>query len=243
MKKIFWLFLFLSASSFILAQDEQPKNRSNVKLTNRSNDHFMIQYGIANWANKPDSINLRGFSRSFNFYIMLDFPFRTDPRFSVAFGPGLGTDHIFFEKTRVTIADHNGLRFQDVSDTNYFEKYKLASAYLEVPVELRFAANPLNTNKSFKVALGLKVGTLLDIHTKGKNFVDRNGKTVSGFDSKYLIKEKDKFFFNSNRFVGTARVGYGVFTLFGTYQLGPLIKEGRGPDVRPYTIGLTLSGL
>ena len=39
------------------------------------------------------------------------------------------------------------------------------------------------------------------------------------------------------------RVGYGNLSLFGTYQIGSLIKEGLGPQVKPYTIGLTLSGL
>ncbi|MEJ0104210.1 MAG: hypothetical protein WDO19_17320 [Bacteroidota bacterium] len=37
--------------------------------------------------------------------------------------------------------------------------------------------------------------------------------------------------------------GMDIFTLFGSYQVGSLFKEGLGPDVRPYSIGLTLSGL
>ena len=58
-----------------------------------------LQYGITNWSGKPDSIKTKGFSRSFNFYVMIDMPFKTDPRFSVAFGPGIGTDNIFFDAT------------------------------------------------------------------------------------------------------------------------------------------------
>ena len=42
--------------------------------------------------NRPDSIGTKGFSRTFNMYLMLDFPFRTNPHFSVALGPGFATD-------------------------------------------------------------------------------------------------------------------------------------------------------
>ena len=247
MKKLFLLTAGFCFAIFLSAQ-ETPKTKkkdwSKVRLTNRANDHFMIQYGITNWAAKPDSIKTKGFSRSFNIYFMLDMPFKTDPRFSVAFGPGLGTDNIFFEKTHITNINHGKpLEFRNVADTNHFDKYKLVHAFLELPLELRFASNPENSNKSFKVAVGVKVGTQISSHTKGKRWVDKNGNLISGFDDKYVQKNKDKFFFNGNRLVGTFRIGYGNLTAFGTYQIGSLIKEGLGPQVKPYTIGLTISGL
>lgn len=247
MKK--FLFAALAFSfSFALYSQETPttkkKDWSKVKLTNRANDHFLLQYGITNWAGKPDSINTKGFSRSFNFYIMIDMPFKTDPRFSVAAGPGIGTDNIFFEATNLTTTNHTkSLEFQNLKDTNHFDKYKLVNAYLELPVELRFSSNPENSNKSFKIALGAKVGVQVSSHTKGKRWVDKNGDLIAGFDDKYVRKDKDKFFFNGNRLVGMARVGYGNLSLFGTYQIGSLIKEGLGPQVKPFTIGLTISGL
>ena len=250
MKKIFQVVFGICLSVSLFAQDNpvtkasKKKDWSKVKLTGRANDHFMIQYGVAGWAQKPDTINKNGFSRSFNFYIMIDMPFKTDPRFSVAFGPGLGTDHIFFDKTNITITDHQQpLRFQNVADTNHFKKTKLVNAYLELPLELRFSTNPENNKKSFKAAIGIKIGTLVDVHTKNKNWVDKNEKTITGFSDKFVQKQKDKYFFNGNRFVGTMRVGYGNLSLFGSYNLGTFVKEGLGPNVKPFSIGLTLSGL
>ena len=245
MKKII-LILTACFIGMISFSQETPKkkDRSKINLSGRANDHFLIQYGWNGWSGKPDSIRTKGFSRTFNFYVMLDYPFKTDPRFSVAFGPGVGTDHIFFDAINATIADHSGdLRFENKKDTNHFDKYKLATAFLELPVELRFSSNPLESGKSFKVALGLKVGLLADVRTKGKNWVNKSNETVAGFDDKFIQKQKDKFFFNNNRLVATARIGYGHFSLFGTYQLGSLIKEGLGPNVKPVSIGLTLSGL
>ena len=249
MKKLFLLTTGFCLTLLLSAQQpttttKKKKDWSKVRLTNRANDHFMMQYGILNWANKPDSINTKGFSRSFNFYIMLDMPFKTDPRFSVAAGPGFGTDNMFFEKTNITTTNHSKpLAFQNLADTNHFDKYKLVHAFLELPVELRFTADPENSNKSFKIAVGAKVGVQVSSHTKVKRWVDKNGTLISGFDDKYVRKDKDKFFFNGNRLVAMMRVAYGNLGLFGTYQIGSLIKEGLGPQVKPYAIGLTLSGL
>jgi hypothetical protein len=241
MKKIFFIAIAALIATSIFAQDStsfNPKKKPNLR--GRANDHFLLQFGVTNWAGKTDSMHTKGLSRSFNMYFMFDFPFKSNPRFSVGIGVGIGTDNIYFSKTYIGIKDNTSyLQFQDVSDTNHFKKYKLATATLEAPLELRFSSHPETPNKSVKVALGIKAGILLNAHTKGKIWQNSAGNTLLS----YTEKQTSKRFFNSNRFVATARIGYGVFSLFGTYQLNPLFKEGLGPDVRPYTIGLTLSGL
>jgi hypothetical protein len=249
MKKLFLLLTGFCVTILLSAQETPPKTSkkkdwSKVRLTNRANDHFMLQYGLTRWAGKPDSIKTKSLSRSFNFYVMIDMPFKTDPRFSVAAGPGIGVDNIFFDKTNITTTNHlKDLEFQNLADTNHFDKYKLVNAFLELPVEIRFSSNPEQSNKSFKIALGAKVGVQVSSHTKGKRWVNKDGTLIAGFDDKFVQKNKDKFFFNGNRLVGMMRVGYGNLSLFSTYQIGSLIKEGLGPQVKPFTVGLTISGL
>jgi len=115
---------------------------------------------------------------------------------------------------------------------------QLATAYLEAPVELRFMADPEHPNKSLKFALGVKVGTLISATDKTKFTKDANGNGV------YTLKEKSRIDFNNLRLAATARIGYGNFAIFGQYQLNDFIKEGRGPNqIRPFTFGLTLTGL
>ncbi len=253
MKQLFLSLLVLLAFYIANAQNDTlprpiippspPKKQnkySQVDLSNRSNDHFMFQIGYDSWAGKPDSIHTKGLSRSFNVYLMFDFPFKTDPRFSVGIGAGVGTGNIYFDKMNVEVAGSTStLRFRNLADTNHFKKYKLATAYVEAPVELRFAANPANTNKSFKLAIGAKVGLLLSAHNKGRILLNKDGGTVNN----YVQKESSKKYFNGNRICVIGRVGYGVFGLFGSYQINTFIKEGVGPNVHPYSIGLTISGL
>ena len=241
MKKILLVVLSTLTFASVFAQDEpksEPKKKTN--LASRANDHLLLQFGYTSWARIPDSINTKGFPRTFNAYFLFDFPFKSNPKISVAIGAGVGTDNIFFDKTYVGIKDITPtLQFHDQSDTTHFKKNKLATAYLEAPLELRFSSNPAHPNKSFKVALGVKGGLLMGAHIKQKTQQSSTGATLND----YIEKQYSKRFFNSSRFSGTVRIGYGVFSVFGTYQINALFKEGLGPDVRPWTIGLTLSGL
>ena len=209
-------------------------------MQTRSKDHLMIQLGAANWQNKPDSIKTGGFSRTFNIYLMLDFPFKTSPKLSVALGPGFATDHIFLDNGTANITGQTtNIVFRNLADTNHFEKYKVSTAFLELPIELRFTANPDESGKSFKAALGVKVGTMLSAWTKGKNLENRSGNSIN----ELIVKEKSKRYFNTNRISATGRIGYGHFTAFASYALTPVFKEGIGPKMNTLSIGLTLSGL
>ena len=240
MKKILYSIVLILFVLNVSAQENPDTKKKKIDLSGRSNDHFMIQLGYAGWNGKPDSINPKGLSRTFNFYFLFDFPFKTNPHFSAAIGAGIGSNHIFFEGTYVGIKDKTPtFNFSDRSDTTHFKKTKLVTAWLEAPVELRYTANPLNSGKSFKAAIGLKVGTLLNAHTRSKDLQNKDGQTINS----YVQKESSKNFFNTNHLVFTARAGYGHLTLFYTYQLGPLFKNGTAAEIKPYTIGLTLSGL
>lgn len=250
MKKIFLLFVaaLLVSVSFAQLRDSipaAPKKKQLMNLSNRPNDHFLVQFGYANWAGAPDSVNNRkgGFSKSFNVYFMFDFPFKSNPKLSMAFGPGISSDHIVFTKTLVGIKENtNSMRFSNLSDTNHFRKSKLATVYLEAPIEFRYTKDPFNSGKSFKLALGVKIGTMINAHTRNTKYQDRNENPIySGGD--YTMKEASKKFFNKTRLVGSLRVGLGNISLFGQYQLTTLFKDGSGPQVRPYSIGVTLSGL
>jgi hypothetical protein len=246
MKKIV-LFAFCSLLiTSVFAQDSLSTRtgyssaKPKVNLVGRSNDHFLLQLGYTGWAGIPDSINTGGFSKSLNFYLMFDFPFKTNPKLSMAFGPGISSDQIQFKKTYVGIKDQTTLlQFRDQSDTNHFKRTKLATVYLEAPIEFRYTHNPANPNKSLKFALGVKVGTMINAHTRNKTLQTSSGATLND----YLMKESSKKYFNTTRLSGQARIGLGHFSLYGTYQFTNLFKEGVAAEIRPYSIGITLSGL
>jgi hypothetical protein len=214
---------------------------ASLNLKNRPNDHFMLEFSYDNWIGKTDSMNTSGFSRGFAMYFMYDFPFKSDPHFSVGAGIGINASNIFFDKTEVLVAapGNQTLAFPNTANTDHFKKYKLVLTNLEVPLELRYAFHPENTNKSWKIALGFKAGLLLSAYTKGKDQENQAGQ----LENAYIEKKSSTSFFNGGRAVGTARVSYGFIGVFGQLQLTPLIKNGVGPTVNPYSIGIVLSGL
>jgi hypothetical protein len=87
--------------------------------------------------------------------------------------------------------------------------------------------------------VGAKIGTLINAHTKGKELQSKSGSTLNN----YTVKENTKRFFNQNRVSVTGRIGYGNLSLFGSYAVTPLFKEGFAPAIRPLTVGIMLSGL
>lgn len=240
MRVLSLLALGLCLSGSLVAQ--KKKSWTNIDL-NKAGDHFMISYSVDGWTGMPDSISSRkkGLARGFNFALMMNKPFKTDPRWSVAFGVGVSNSNMFFQRLAVDVAaSGDRLPFRNLDGQNAFKKYKLATTFLEVPVELRFMFRPDQDKKSWKIALGAKVGTLVNAHTKGKNLQDATGRTIN---SAFIEKESKRIFFNNIRFAGTARVGIGNFSLFGSYALTTLLKDNAGPEMRPFQIGLCVSGL
>ena len=244
MKKIVFVVLSCLFFSMAFSQETTPTttNSNKVNFTNRSGDHFMLQFSSDHLAGMPDSIrsHQKGFSKGFNAYVMLNKPFKNSPKLSLGIGVGVSTSNITFKKMGVDLKAAPGLLpFNALDSADHFKKYKLATTFLEIPLEFRYTSNPNNPNKSFKAAIGLKVGTLVNVHTKGKTLQNAFGTTLNT----YLEKENSKRFINSSHFMATARFGYGIISIFGSYQLNKLLKDGAGPNIKLYQIGLTLSGL
>lgn len=241
MRKLFVLFLALTATTTAFSQAPKEKNKK-FNLSNRAGDHFMLQLSSDRWMGIPDSIDRykKGLSRGGNIYLMLDKPFKGNPRFSAGIGIGVGTSSMFFEKLDIGITGTTPvLQFNPLDTLGRFKKYKLTTAYLEIPVELRFTSNPEKPNKTFKAAIGVKVGTLLKASTKGKNLQDASGRSVNDFTQKLSSKS----YFNTTRLAATARIGYGYFSLFGSYNITAIFKDGVAEDMKLLQLGLTISGL
>ena len=247
MKKLLSLAILVFLGHAVFAQADSVKKEngkvkySSLNLKNRPNDHFMIELSYDNWIGKTDSMRTTGLSRGFSMYFMLDFPFKSDPHFSVGAGIGVNASNIFFDKTEVLVAasGNQTLAFRNTANSDHFKKYKLVLTNLEVPLELRYAFHPENANKSWKIALGFKAGLLMSAYTKGKDLENVSGQVTGS----YIEKLSSKQFFNSGRIVGTARISYGFIGVFAQLQLTPLITSNAGPSINPYSIGIVLSGL
>jgi len=219
------------------------KDWSKVVVDKRkSQDHFMVELGYDNWIGSTDSMNIKGFNHSENFYFMYAWPFKSDARLSVAAGVGIGSSNIYFENQEVIVASQTNqtLAFPDETGGNHFKRYKLCTTYLEFPVELRFAMDPEHMDHSWKFAFGAKVGLMLSAYTKGTTLVSGANQIIIG---NYSEKESSKQFFSIPEFTPTIRVSKGVIGLFIQIHANPLLKASAGPTIFPVSGGIVLSGL
>ncbi len=235
------LAMAICISSLAMAQDStmaMPAKKKNITAA----DHFMVQVAHNIWQGVPDSVSdrIKGFNRSANVYVMLNKPFKNNQKLALAFGIGIGTSNIYFDKTIVDVAGTTPvLRFINADSLDNFKKYKVSTAHVEVPVEFRFSSKPESPNQSVKFALGLKGGFLVSAKTKGTKLLNKDGAQINDFTQKIISSS----YFNSNKIAATARVGYGIVSLFGSYNLNSVFKTGVVDDTKLIQVGLTISGL
>jgi hypothetical protein len=225
----------LSDATFAQTTTQTPAAGALSEVEKPSRDFIMLQFTYEGWANHPDSVRTGGIGRGFNGYLCYDFPIQNS-NFSFAAGVGVGSANIYLDNQMMRLTD-TGVRGNTVSfapESPDYKKYKINTTYLEAPFELRYFGNRENRNKGFKAAIGMRAGLLVGAHTKSV-------REVSGV--KIVEKVNTKRYLDKYRFSATARIGWGNFTLFGSYNLNALYKEGSGPDITPYSVGLCITGL
>jgi len=113
-----------------------------------------------------------------------------------------------------------------IEDTG-LSKTKLSTSYLTVPLMLEFQIPVGGNNKKLYFSGGVIGGLKVRSHTKVK---------IDGSKS----KDRGDFNINAFRYGATARFGYKGINLFGTYYFSTFFKNGRGPEMFPFTIGIGL---
>lgn len=113
-----------------------------------------------------------------------------------------------------------------------YSKNRFKTWFINAPLLLEINTGD-NAKKAFHVSAGAIFG--YNLQTKMKYKYRLNGENK---------KEKDKQNFNTNPFrvSATVRAGYGWFNVFAKYSLTPLFQKGRGPELYPFTAGVTLLG-
>lgn len=241
MKKIFSLLMMsLLFGTAVQAQDtlvaNKPKTANDVKKPSR--DHVMLHLSHDRWMNVSDSVHVGGFGRGVGLYLCYDFPIGTS-NFSFAAGVGFSAHNIYFKDQRVIMNEGSEMvRFQTLdsfTNRNYRNK-KLTTAYFEAPLELRYFSNKNNRNRGLNVAIGAKIGYN---GFGGAHYKER----VAIGDKMVTQKVGTRRYIQPWILSPTFRIGWGNFTGFVQYAVTPLFNTGQGPEVRPFSVGLSISGL
>ncbi len=137
-------------------------------------------------------------------------------------------------------------------------KSKLTALYFDVPLLFEFQTNSYMKKNSFHFATGMVMGVRISSHTKkyydewnkefditAYNQATDNYETVFTATSPNESKTKDfdDFYMNPFKWDATVRVGWGFINLFATYSVNTLFKTDKGPELHPWTVGISLVNL
>lgn len=118
----------------------------------------------------------------------------------------------------------------DFEPVNY-SKSKLVVNYLNLPLMFEYQTNRFSKKNSFHIGAGLQTGLRIGAHTKVVYQEDGRKK-----------KDKDPgdFHLNPFKYDLMVRVGWGKLNLHANYSLNTLFKNNRGPELYPFTVGISL---
>lgn len=163
----------------------------------------------------------------------------------IDYGFGLGTDKVGivsglgFEFINYSIEGQNSIR-KDPETGEIIEyipdyagnitKSKINMTYMTAPLLLEFQIPA--PRKRIYISAGVVGGLKLWSNTKMKY-------TVNGEKSKEKVK--GDYNLSPLRWGVTARIGYRALGFYANYYFTPLFKEGTGPELYPFAVGLAFS--
>lgn len=115
-----------------------------------------------------------------------------------------------------------------VFNDNQKSKFSIASVYIPLLAEVQIPINHYENRLYFSG--GLYASYILSSHTKIKYREERKEK----------LKVLDHFSLHSLKYGVMIRGGYRWINIFATYELIPLFKKDLGPQLMPFTFGITL---
>ncbi len=256
------ILLFLLSFNFCFAQQDSLKTQgvSSGRLTNIIDIQDLATEGFNYWQDKFRGhwagvhLGLNGFANSdYSMYdeneidfldiklersTLLDLnliQFSTGlqrNRNTIGLITGIGMQIQTFHLNQNTSIDKSGYRiepFELFYDSN--QKSKLSSTYLTIPLLIEFQVSIRQYANRFYFATGILAQKRLSTHTKIKY---RSNK------KKEKLKTPDDFYMHDFRFSMMARMGYRWINLFASYDIRPLFIKNKGPEVYPFSFGVTL---
>ncbi|MBS1557612.1 MAG: hypothetical protein JST69_02700 [Bacteroidetes bacterium] len=241
--------LAITLIAFFIFSAAQAQDKKKKAYRPDIPGYFMIDFGFNNGQSRPAYFN-QGFwgSRTLNIYY--HYPVQIgNSKFSYNPGGGFAFERFKFTNNYTLselVGADGSYDLVQVTQLPFFasaasvsvQKSMLVANYFDLmPVEFRFDTNPKDPSSGFNMAVGGRVGFLVESHTKIK--YSENG--ASG-----VYKDKQTHGLNQLRYGIYTRVGLGNFNVFWQYNLSPYFSGNSGPSqtgMNIMTIGISLNGL
>lgn len=220
-------------------ENDDKKNNSNSSEQVQKFKHWNgIEVGINGYLDANNNLNVEpgylelNYAKSLQFGLnLLEKDFHIYKNYlNVITGLGFDFNHYAFENN-ITLKANAPYLTADKDTTINYKKNTFNISYLKAPLLLE-----VNTSKNSKQNLHIAAGMefAYRIHSVTKQKYVQNGKDIK-------VKTRDDYNLEPFRFSAVARVGYNNVTIFANYGLNRLFKQKQGPEVYPFTIGITFT--
>jgi hypothetical protein len=176
--------------------------------------------------------------------------------FGLTSGLGFSLNNYYFSNSYTLIPDSMSLVAFKVVDqfgnTAAMRVNKLFVSWITVPVIFEFQTNPKISLNSFHISVGVIGGIRLQTYTKQefKNdndmtyyLQDQSGKTVASmYVDERFVRKHSQFHLNPFKLDATMRIGWSFLNFWTTYSITPMYQKDQGPELYPWTVGITLLG-
>jgi len=176
-------------------------------------------------------------------------------KFGFTTGLGFQTGNYYFTGHYVMIQDSANLTAYKATDTlgnpARMDVNKMVVSYLNLPLLFEFQTNRFRHMNSFHVTLGVIAGVRIGSYTKqvyedkGETYylTDESGNRVAMYEvEKRTVKERGPYHLSPFKVDAAFRIGWSHLNLFATYSLTQMFQKNQGPEVYPFTVGLTILG-
>lgn len=193
-------------------------------------DSDFLMYGISSDGFLKNALPVKSTLAVKGIYLMVHYDHSIIKNY-LSFSNGYGIETKGYCSNGILKNDSGAAVFNLYPDSVSAKKNKLSITSLCMPFELRFTSNQERYNHPFKVAVGFKLGYVLQSHTK----------ILLKGSNQNLIKTQFTKNLNRLEYAPTLRIGIGPFQLLGTYSLNNLMKEKSKQNIQTYSVGLNFS--
>lgn len=218
--------------------DDDHKDKHEKKHKKFDGHWNGIEFGMNNYLNSKNSTVLESNEKHMELYANKSWEFNLNlfeqniplykKNIGLVTGLGFQFNNYRFENTNYLMATDSP--YYVIDTVNTYKKNKLATTYLVLPLILEFQIPVGEKERALFFGLGATGSVKLGSHTK---LIDNND------DKKKTHKDYNLSPF---RYGLTARMGFGGLNLYANYSMVPLFEKNRGPELYPFSVGLSFTG-
>jgi len=185
----------------------------------------LIDNGDFNLSPNNEFLDYKGGKTSTFSFDVLQFGYRFNSNFKVYVAGGFDwtlirlRDDITIQKNQPTLTY--------INEPVAFSKNRFSSSYVHIPLNFEFRTSESKKGKRFYFVLGPEVSFLL------------NGKVKQISEERGKEKQYDSYHFQSVRYGGTVRFGYGGLGLFTKYYFNDMFTTPAQAGLRNMSFGVT----